>query len=99
MEFTYFFASAGWRHACARYQSGTGSCWGDNANFALGSSSGTQTAPTPVVSLANVTQLWVSWRHNCVIANGIFQCWGEGGMGQLGNKSKGDSPSPVTPSW
>jgi alpha-tubulin suppressor-like RCC1 family protein/type II secretory pathway pseudopilin PulG len=83
--------SAGSRHACA-VADGAAYCWGDNAKGELGNgtytNSLTPVAVTATGALAGKTVTAISagnGDHTCVIADGAVYCWGDNGVGQVGN--------------
>lgn len=90
--------ATGREHACAILADGTVWCWGSNASGQLGDGTTTD-SPTPVAvsGLSNaVPPLTAGGAHTCVrLDDGTAACWGENGLGQLGNGLRGDSSVPV----
>lgn len=74
-------------HACARFDSGTVACWGDNDAGQLGDGTNVdRRAPTPVLGLSNAVQIAVGERTSCArLASGAVSCWGANEHGQLGD--------------
>lgn len=91
--------SYGESHGCAISSGGRLRCWGQNGwgQLGNGSSSGVFRTPVDVIGLANGTRAVAAADvHTCAItAAGSVRCWGENGLGQLGNNSTTDSGSPV----
>ncbi|MBF0349387.1 MAG: hypothetical protein HQM11_00055 [SAR324 cluster bacterium] len=93
--------STGSLYVCAVLETGKGMCWG---NLSYGSiitaddfTPGTGN-PTPkeINGLSNVVQIAPGGVHACaLISNGTVQCWGYGGLGQLGQGSTSSSETPV----
>lgn len=81
---------AGATHTCARLESGTVRCWGDNYLGALGLGYpvviGDDDPAIPNVPLnGSAEQLYAGQDHNCaVLSGGALRCWGYNGSGQLG---------------
>lgn len=79
----------GYAHSCAVQADGAVVCWGRNVEGQLGD--GTRTtrrSPVPVVGMgAAVVRLSVSGDgHTCAVTTaGALKCWGENGVGQLGD--------------
>jgi len=91
-------------HACARLDGSTTlKCWGRNSDGQLGDGT-TTTQPTPVSSVASVTAYDAGGTlgasdegFTCARrGNGTASCWGENGLGQLGNGETTQSTGPVT---
>ena len=96
-------------HSCAVLSNGTVECWGDNSNGQLGNSTSAQTCgmypPEPcsdtaevVTGLSGAKAIAAQETTNCaLIADGTVQCWGYGGLGDLGNGTNTNSQqTPVT---
>lgn len=78
-------------------------CWGDNSDgqLGIGSKGGKRTSPVQVnvtgtvLAGKSVRKVAVGTRHTCALAEAKVYCWGENGVGQLGNRSTTDSTKPV----
>jgi alpha-tubulin suppressor-like RCC1 family protein len=60
---------------------------------------GALTTPTDAMGLNDAVAITSGWNFTCALRRGgTVQCWGEGGVGQLGNGATSDSnvPVPVT---
>lgn len=92
--------TAGFAHSCA-ILSGTLECWGDNASGELGDGTTVdRLRPVAVTGLPAAPE-WLApgsqADHTCaVLVGGKLTCWGENGVGQLGNGTQTDSVTPVT---
>jgi alpha-tubulin suppressor-like RCC1 family protein len=80
--------SAGGTFTCVRRNTGTVSCWGENAYGALGR--GTIGAPDSmagdVVGVTNAIEIDCGAGHCCAVEmDGSVWCWGSNTRGQLGN--------------
>lgn len=63
-------------------------CWGSNSNGELGDGTTTHTdAPTQVSGGIAFSRAAPGWTHTCAIgaADSLAYCWGENGLGRLGN--------------
>jgi len=80
-------ATAGESHTCALSSEGDVRCWGENGSGQLGSGSLVrQRLPSPVVDIADVTDVSAGGRHTCAVATGgTVECWGANDWKQLGN--------------
>ncbi len=90
--------AAGFDHTCALLASGTVKCWGSNVYGQLGDNGTVSTSGTPVdvVNLTGGVAISADGNTTCVVKNdGTIACWGENGIGQLGNGDNVDSPIPV----
>ena len=79
--------AVGYNHACAIFQTGSVSCWGDNSRGQIGDGTTTlRPQATPVVGLsAKVTQLALTYQSSCaLLETGAVQCWGGNTQGELG---------------
>lgn len=83
-------------HSCALIEGGTAMCWGSNGFGELGnggrpSDSHLQAAlAQPVLDedhnvMTGITELAVGSGHSCALAGGVVLCWGNNGVGQIGN--------------
>ncbi|MCA2985181.1 Ig-like domain-containing protein [Gemmatimonas sp.] len=91
--------AVGSRMACGLSITGAAYCWGDNANFGIGSATVLRNTiatvvdpPTPMTFKALV----IGSAHACALntAGAVF-CWGINSQGALGNNQTGNSPIPV----
>ena len=90
--------AAGLSHTCALMKDGSAKCWGDNVSGDLGDGSGAeQHTPVSVSGILSGGVAIVSgYGHNCVLMNsGGLKCWGWNLMGQLGDGTTTDRPTPV----
>jgi alpha-tubulin suppressor-like RCC1 family protein len=87
------------RMACGIARDGSAWCWGDNANFGIGSASVLKNTiatrvnpPTPLT----FTALTTGSAHACALSSsGAVYCWGINSQGALGNGETGNSTVPV----
>lgn len=85
-------------HTCAVKDDQTIECWGYNQFGSLGAGlSLTQSYLTPqTVSLSGVVEVSMSAKGSCArTLTGDVWCWGNGGLGQLGNGTTTNSNVPV----
>ena len=86
--------AAGARHTCALTRSGGVMCWGSNDGGALGAgllpASGEGAGAATVRNLTDATELASGHGFSCAVADGVVQCWGAGGLGQLGDGTLAD---------
>lgn len=89
--------SLGAGHACAALFSG-GYCWGDNSTGQLGQGA----AGSPVLNPAAVAttlafqSVTSGYLHNCAVrSDATVACWGANSVGQLGDGTTDDRPSPT----
>lgn len=92
--------SAGYYHTCAVTTSGGAKCWGKNLSGELGiGQTGTQSlTPVDVTGLsAGVARIAVGYGHTCAVTtSGGLTCWGDDGMGQLGdNATRANRSTPT----
>ena len=93
--------SAGTRHTCAAYASGSVSCWGDNENGQLGNGqfggNVYSTVPVEVEGITDAVSIAVGWEHSCAVhATGEVSCWGDNSHGELGSGQEDETvPLPV----
>jgi alpha-tubulin suppressor-like RCC1 family protein len=96
----YVQISNGYAHTCGRSTEGRIWCWGNNTQGQLGNGNNTTSNATAVqVSGAYTDWVWVTAGssdvstegHTCGIRNEasgrIAYCWGQGGLGRLGNNA------------
>jgi alpha-tubulin suppressor-like RCC1 family protein len=72
-------------------------CWGSNTKGQLGTANADNfsTTPTPVHGLNYVTGVAAGAAHACALLySGEVKCWGDNGLGQLGNGTKVPSATP-----
>jgi alpha-tubulin suppressor-like RCC1 family protein len=77
--------------ACTLHGDYTMSCWGamDEGKGAA------EVTPTPVATtIMGVTKIAAHYSHECVLANGVVQCWGADVGGQLG-RADGRAVQPM----
>lgn len=99
--------SAGYSYTCAALADGTAWCWGGNNVGQLGDGTNTTSiTPVQVTGEAGVGFLsdvltisslaMYQYEHTCAaLTDGTAWCWGENGLGQLGNGTTTTSYSPV----
>ncbi len=78
----------GEHHSCAVIADGTVQCWGDNAAGQLGDPyfGSSSTSPVTIVGVDSVVAIACGHDHTCALSVfGAVRCWGENGMGELGN--------------
>ena len=88
----------GEEYSCALMTGGTVKCWGISQGGALGNGTATQNkAPVDVVGLAGPISAIATGRdYTCALSGaGGVTCWGQNGVGQLGNGTKANSNVPV----
>ncbi|AKV03935.1 BNR repeat domain protein [Labilithrix luteola] len=89
--------AVGAKHACARLQSGTVACWGDNQRGQLGiGTTATMSGPVQVLYLSDVVQLTAGASHTCAVrSEGSVICWGDDANGQSGSRGPSTRPQIV----
>jgi len=84
---------AGALHTCAVSNSDSLSCWGSDASFQLGDSSG-QNRDAPRGVLSGVAAVAGGSGHTCALTrDSTVRCWGANASGQLGNGAAGAKQS------
>lgn len=92
--------SAGYAHTCAVTSSGAVKCWGFGIYGQLGNgSTANSNVPVDVSTLgSNVATIAAGFYHVCArTTDGAVKCWGYNDYGQLGNNSRTNSSTPVSP--
>lgn len=91
-------AAAGGAHSLALLQDETVWAWGDNSFGQLGDgrSGGNSTRPGQVQGLSGVVAIAAGYLHSlAVLKDGTVWAWGLNNLGQLGDGSTLDRPTPV----
>ena len=100
--------AAGEDHACALLRAGTVSCWGYDQWGQIGArpnvtpitdcGDGSPCHPLPVAvnDLGGVATIAAGFKHTCAqMKAGGVRCWGYNGEGELGNRDRNSSYTPV----
>jgi alpha-tubulin suppressor-like RCC1 family protein len=92
--------AVGGLEACAVLADGTAKCWGGDVYGELGNgmaSSSVATAPVVVSHLSGAVAISVGGESFAcaLLSDGSVACWGGDALGELGNDSTVDSPTPV----
>ena len=76
----------GGAHACARRDDGSVWCWGEGADFRLGSQLDEGSYPPKrVPKVSQAVALAVGHDHSCaILVDGTLRCWGSPDNGRLG---------------
>ena len=95
-------------HACALLRAGTVTCWGydqwgqigarPNVTPTTNCGDGSPCHPTPVAvkGISGVVAIAAGFKHTCARTNaGSVQCWGYNAEGELGNRGRSSSYTPV----
>ena len=82
--------SAGTRHTCAVYASGSVACWGENENGQLGNgesgASVYSSVPVEVAGIDDAIAVGAGWEHSCALHDtGEVSCWGDNSHGEIGS--------------
>jgi alpha-tubulin suppressor-like RCC1 family protein len=92
--------AAGSNFACARKNDNTVVCWGFNQAGQLGPSvpiGSLQATPVTIpVPGFGVSDIAAGSRHVCAIVEGSPRCWGGNDVGQLGDGTTVNRPTPIT---
>jgi alpha-tubulin suppressor-like RCC1 family protein len=95
--------ASGTGHTCVLIHGGSVKCWGEDTSGQLGNGDAALTGqdhPVDVTGVSDVKHLVAGDFHTCALrTDGTVWCWGQDGMGQLGDGSPGDYsvvPEPVT---
>ncbi len=89
---------AGGQHTCAIDTQRRVWCWGDNSKGQLGGEifDADRVQPYPVSNLTDVLTVSAGNEHTCAVrTNGTAWCWGENGVGQLGDGTKVERNKPA----
>ncbi len=92
----------GYEHTCAVITGGGVKCWGDNNNGQLGDGNAPTDSHTAVgvSGLANANTTKGGVYHSCALMDdGLVQCWGLNGDGQLGEGTTTQRNTPVNQLW
>ena len=92
--------AAGSAHTCYKRPDGRVACWGSNEFGELGRGmfSPLSAAPADVATITEAVALGARGGSTCaVLADGQLSCWGHNLTGQLGDGTKQNRSSPVTP--
>jgi alpha-tubulin suppressor-like RCC1 family protein len=88
----------GLAHTCVLHATGAVSCWGSNAFGQLGDGTfvSSRLVPTLVVGLSDAVAVTGGATHSCARrASGAAVCWGNNGLGRLGDGTTVSSRTPV----
>jgi len=98
-------ASAGFGHTCAVLIDGKIKCWGFNLYGQLGNGTTPRSStPVEVSGISSATQVDAGVFHTCAVIpsdlnhpalGGTVKCWGNNGLGQLGDTTTTDRSTPV----
>jgi len=94
--------AAGSSHTCALLSDGSIACWGMNTDGELGNGTTTDSAtPVAVSGVANARAITAAYgAHTCaLLSGGSITCWGGNWLGQLGDGTTTNSPTPVAVKW
>jgi alpha-tubulin suppressor-like RCC1 family protein len=88
------------RYTCGIATSGAAYCWGENnvGQLGDGTSGNSRLNPTAVSGSFTFTSLAIGSGHSCgLTGNGTLYCWGDNGLGQLGDGTvtRRTTPTPV----
>src|SRR5262249_25541795 len=77
--------AGGLEHTCELGAAGTVWCWGHNDKAQLGTGAGETHIPVRIPNLTGATAIVAGDRHACALVNGSVMCWGDNGLGQIGD--------------
>lgn len=91
-------------HSCALFGDGTVNCWGSNyfGQLGNGENRNDKFSPVLVLGIDSATALAVGDNHTCVrvsISPLNLKCWGDGGLGQLGDGVVGNGHENYAPAY
>ena len=92
--------TSGYSHSCEINPNGAAYCWGDDTSGELGNGSTTTPQKTPVAVTTSgaltgvtLTQISAGQQFTCALSTlGKAYCWGNDGLGQLGNSTTTSTP-------
>lgn len=84
--------AAGGAYTCAAGAKKRYYCWGDNTFGQLGDATAYSHRNTPLEvagghDAASPRAVALGWSHSCSLKGGAVSCWGDGTLGQVGNRS------------
>ena len=94
----YDHVSTGYRHSCGVSGAGRGYCWGWNGagQLGIGTADGDRhSTPALVGNGLPFLQVSAGYIHTCgLTTGGLAYCWGKNNLGQLGDGTVTDRPTP-----
>ena len=92
--------AAGYDHICAILNDDSLKCWGANAFGQVGNGSTTDIWTPTAINLGtdkSAKAIGLGSNHTCAILNdNSLKCWGNNGVGQVGNGNETDQTTPVS---
>lgn len=85
-------------HTCALLEGGTAKCWGDNKERELGDGTSSIHSPAPVTvsGLTDAIAISAGDFFTCaLLEGGTAKCWGDNLFGEVGDGTKGYTPTPA----